>query len=146
MHGKNLGILPTSQAVSLAKQFGLDLIEINATANPPVCKITDLGKLLYEQKKNEGNNKPTSKLKEIDLSARIESNDFQTKINHAKEFLTDGHRVKFVLKFKNREMQHTEIGFEIINRVINELDKLGKPTSAPKLIGRNINLMILPNK
>src|SRR3954465_10984709 len=120
--GKQLGILDTAKAVNLALEVGLDLVEVAPGATPPVCRIMDFGKYVYEEQKKHTNVKSTaSKIKEIEFSARIAENDFFTKLRHAEEFLAHGNKVKLRLKFRGREMAHTEIGFEVMKRAVNEL-------------------------
>ncbi len=144
--GKQLGVLATEKALALAQQVGLELVEVAAQAEPPVCRIMDFGKYIYEEQKKASHSKATaSKIKEIEFSARIAENDFHTKIRHAEEFLADGNKVKIRLKFRGREMAHTEIGFKVINNAIAELDGMGHPDSTPKLMGKQINLMITPH-
>jgi translation initiation factor IF-3 len=143
--GKQLGILDTAKAVTLALEVGLDLVEVAPTAQPPVCRIMDFGKYVYEEQKKHSHAKTTgSKIKEIEFSARIAENDFLTKLRHAEEFLGHGNKVKLRLKFRGREMAHTEIGFEVIKRAIQELAGMGHPDSDPKLLGRNIHAMLTP--
>ncbi|MGD1031037.1 MAG: translation initiation factor IF-3 [Opitutaceae bacterium] len=143
--GKQLGILDTPKAVNLALEVGLDLVEVAPTAQPPVCRIMDFGKYVYEEQKKHSHAKTTaSKIKEIEFSARIEANDFNTKLRHAEEFLAHGNKVKLRLKFRGREMAHTEIGFEVIKRAVAELANMGHPDAEPKLIGRNIHVMLTP--
>jgi translation initiation factor IF-3 len=143
--GKQLGILDTAKAVTLALEVGLDLVEVAPTAQPPVCRIMDFGKYVYEEQKKHSHAKTTgSKIKEIEFSARIAANDFMTKLRHAEEFLGHGNKVKLRLKFRGREMAHTEIGFEVIKRAIEELSGMGHPDSDPKLLGRNIHAMLTP--
>jgi translation initiation factor IF-3 len=143
--GKQLGILPTEKALSLARQFNLDLVEMSANANPPVCRIMDFGKYIYEEQKKTSHVKSTaSKLKEIEFTPRIAENDFITKIRHAEEFLDHGNKVKFRLKFRGREMAHTDIGFDVMKRALAEIAGMGNPDSEPRLMGKQINVMITP--
>ncbi len=143
--GKQLGILPTERALALARQFNLDLVEMSATAVPPVCRIMDFGKYIYEEQKKSSHAKSTaSKLKEVEFTPRIENNDFLTKIRHAEEFLEHGNKVKLRLKFRGREMAHTEIGFDVIRKAIGELEGMGHPDSEPRLMGKQINVMLTP--
>ena len=143
--GKQLGILDTPKAVNLALEVGLDLVEVAPTAQPPVCRIMDFGKYVYEEQKKHSHAKTTaSKIKEIEFSARIEHHDFLTKLHHAEEFLAHGNKVKLRLKFRGREMAHTEIGFDVIKRAVAELEGMGHPDAEPKLIGRNIHVMLTP--
>src|ERR1017187_7161554 len=143
--GKQLGIIDTPKAVNLALEVGLDLVEVAPNATPPVCRIMDFGKYVYEESKKTSHSKSTaSKIKEIEFSARIEQNDFFTKLRHAEEFLDHGNKVKLRLKFRGREMAHTEIGFDVMKRAVNELTGMGHPDADPKLIGRNIHVMLTP--
>lgn len=143
--GKQLGILSTERALALARQYNLDLVEMSANANPPVCRIMDFGKYIYEEQKKSSHAKSTaSRLKEVEFTPRIENNDFLTKIRHAEEFLDHGAKVKLRLKFRGREMAHTEIGFAVMKRALEELAGMGHPDAEPKLMGKQINVMLTP--
>jgi translation initiation factor IF-3 len=144
--GEQLGILDTPKAVNLALEVGLDLVEVAPNATPvPVCRIMDFGKYVYEEQKKHSHAKSTaSKIKEIEFTARIAQNDFKTKLRHAEEFLDHGNKVKLRLKFRGREMAHTELGFEVMKRAVVELAGMGHPDADPKLIGRNIHVMLTP--
>lgn len=143
--GKQLGILPTERALALARQYNLDLVEMSANAVPPVCRIMDFGKYIYEEQKKSSHVKSTaSRLKEVEFTPRIENNDFLTKIRHAEDFLDHGNKVKLRLKFRGREMAHTDIGFKVMTRALEELAGMGHPDSAPKLMGKQINVMLTP--
>ncbi|MCF3650924.1 translation initiation factor IF-3 [Synoicihabitans lomoniglobus] len=144
--GKQLGVLQTDKALSLAQQFNLDLVEVAPHASPPVCRIMDFGKYVYEEQKKSSNSKVTaSKIKEVELSPRIDDHDLITKLRHAEEFLNEGSKVKLRLKFRGREMAHTEIGFQVMKRAIEEISGMGHADSEPKLNGRQINVMITPH-
>ena len=144
--GRQLGILDTPKALALAQQFNLDLVEVAGNAVPPVCRIMDFGKYIYEEQKKHAHSKPAgAKLKEIEFTVRIEQHDFLTKIRHAEEFLDDGNKVKLRLKFRGREMAHTEMGFDVMNRALKELETMGHPDAVPKLTGKQINVMLTPN-
>jgi translation initiation factor IF-3 len=143
--GKQLGVIDTAKAIVLALEVGLDLVEVAPNATPPVCRIMDFGKYVYEESKKTSHVKATaSKIKEIEFTGRIADGDFFTKIRHAEEFLGHGNKVKMRLKFRGREMAHTEIGFEVMTRAVKELEGMGHPDAPPKLIGRNINVMLTP--
>jgi translation initiation factor IF-3 len=143
--GKQLGVLPTGKALQLAQEFDLDLVEVAPNAQPPVCRIMDFGKYMYEESKKHSHAKTTaSKIKEIEFSVRIEHNDFLTKLRHAEEFLEHGNKVKLRLKFRGREMARTEMGFEVINRALTELANMGHPDGLPRRAGRNIYVMLTP--
>ena len=143
--GRQLGIMETQKAIALALQFNLDLVEVAATATPPVCRIMDFGKYVYEEQKKHAHSKPAgTKLKEIEFTVRIEAHDFETKLRHAEEFLDHGNKVKLRLKFRGREMAHTEIGFGVMKKALDELATMGHPDSEPKLTGKQINVMLSP--
>ena len=143
--GKQLGIMDTPKAINLALDNGLDLVEFAPNATPPVCKIVDFGKWVYEEQKKHSHAKTTaSKIKEIEFTARIAEHDFETKLRHAEAFLNHGNKVKLRLKFRGREMAHTELGFDIMKRAVADLAGMGHPDADPKLIGRNIHVMLTP--
>ncbi len=143
--GRQLGIMDTPKAIALALQFNLDLVEVAATATPPVCRIMDFGKYVYEEQKKHAHSKPAAgKIKEIEFTVRIEQHDFVTKVRHAEEFLDHGNKVKLRLKFRGREMAHTEMGFEVMKRALTDLENMGHPDSPPKLNGKQINVMLSP--
>ena len=146
--GKNLGTLATQEAINLAKQEGLDLIEISPNANPPVCKIIDIGKYKYDQQKKAHKAKKKQKimnLKEIKLRPVTEIHDYNFKIKNAQRFLEKGDKVKFTVRFKGREMQHKHLGMDLMDRIINDTSSLGKVESAPKFEGKQISMIIQPS-
>ena len=126
--GKNLGVLPLNKAVSIAKEEGLDLIEISPNANPPVCKIMDFGKFKYDQQK------PVTEI-----------HDYNFKIKNAKKFISKGDKVKFTIKFKGREMQHLDIGKNLMNRIIDDTKDIAKVETQPKFEGKQMTMIIQPN-
>ena len=145
--GKNLGTLSTQEAINIAKQKGLDLIEISPKANPPVCKIIDIGKYKYDLQKKANKAKKKQKtinLKEIKLRPVTEIHDYNFKIKNAQKFLSKGDKVKFTVLFKGREMQHTHLGHELMQRIINDTNDLGKVEVQPKLEGRQIIMIVQP--
>jgi len=145
--GKNLGTLSTQEAINIAKQKGLDLIEISPNANPPICKIIDIGKYKYDLQKKASKAKKKQKiinLKEIKLRPVTEIHDYNFKIKNAQKFLEKGDKVKFTVRFKGREMQHTHLGKELMQRIINDTASLGKIEVNPKLEGRQIVMIIQP--
>ena len=145
--GNNLGILNTNEAISIAKEEGLDLIEIAPNAKPPVCKIIDIGKFKYDAQKKANVAKKKQKivsLKEIKLRPGTEAHDYNFKIKNAKKFITKGDKVKFTVKFKGREMQHTELGKDLMNKIINETKDIAKVESRPKFEGRQMVMIIQP--
>ena len=144
-NGENLGILNTNEAIAIAKEEGLDLIEISPNANPPVCKIIDIGKYKYDLQKKTNKEKKKQKiinLKEIKLRPVTETHDYNFKIKNAKKFLAKGDKVKFTVQFKGREMQHTNLGYNLMNRIINDTSTLGKVEVRPKFEGRQIIMII----
>jgi len=145
--GRQLGIMDTPKAIALANQFNLDLVEVAPNAQPvPVCRIMDFGKYVYEEQKKHAHSKPAAgRIKEIEFTVRIENNDFLTKVRHAEEFLDHGNKVKLRLKFRGREMAHTEMGFDMIKRALVELAGIGHPDAEPKLSGKQINVMLTPH-
>ena len=145
--GKNLGTLPTQEGINIARQKGLDLIEISPNANPPVCKIIDIGKYKYDLQKKANKAKKKQKivnLKEIKLRPVTEIHDYNFKIKNAQKFLSKGDKVKFTVKFRGREMQHTNLGNKLMDRIINDTAKLGKVEVSPKLEGRQIIMIVQP--
>ena len=143
--GNNLGAMPLNKAIELAKQEGLDLIEISPNANPPVCKIMDMGKYKYDLQKKANKAKKKQKivnLKEIKLRPVTEIHDYNFKIKNAQRFLTKGDKVKFTVQFKGREMQHTQLGYDLMKRIINDTSSLGKVEVQPKFEGRQIVMII----
>ena len=145
--GKQLGVFPLNDALNLARQHGVDLVEISPNAVPPVCRIIEIGKFRYELAKKEKESRKhqhASTVKEVQLSPRIDPHDLGIKVQHAINFLCEDMKVKVALKFRGREMQHTEFGFEVIKKFIAEIAPFGHPDFQPKLVGRAINLMISP--
>ena len=145
--GNNLGTIKTREAVEMAKQEGLDLIEISPNANPPVCKIIDIGKYRYDLQKKASKAKKRQKvinLKEIKLRPVTEIHDYNFKLKNAKRFLEKGDKVKFTVKFKGREMQHTHLGNQLMDRIISDTSALGKVEIQPKFEGRQIIKIIQP--
>jgi translation initiation factor IF-3 len=145
--GGNLGSMPLNKAIEIAKGEGLDLIEISPNANPPVCKIMDMGKYKYDLQKKANIAKKKQKivsLKEIKLRPGTDTHDYNFKIKNAKKFIIKGDKVKFTVKFKGREMQHTELGKELMNKIIDEIKDIAKVESRPKFEGRQMVMIIQP--
>jgi translation initiation factor IF-3 len=131
----------------MARAAGVDLVEIAANATPPVCRLVDYGKYRYEQAKRDKESKKhqhANKVKEVQLSPKIDPHDLGVKIEHAIDFLSEDMKVKITLKFRGREMAHTEVGFQVINKFLAEVAPFGHPDFQAKLIGRGINVMISP--
>lgn len=145
--GNQIGVIQLTEALNLARQHGVDLVEISPNAVPPVCRLVDFGKFRYELAKKEKESKKhqhASTVKEIQLSPRIDQHDLGIKTQHAIDFLCEDMKVKVALKFRGRENAHTEIGFEVINKFIENIAPFGHPDFQPKLVGKAINLMISP--
>ena len=146
--GENLGILNTNEAISKAKNQGLDLIEIAPNANPPVCKIMDMGKYKYDLQKKANQAKKKQKiisLKEIKLRPGTEIHDYNFKLKNAKKFISKGDKVKFTVKFKGREMQHIELGKNLMQRIIEDTKDVAKVETQPKFEGKQMIMIIQPN-
>jgi len=145
--GEQLGVMALNEALAMARARGVDLVEIAATATPPVCRLVDFGKYRYEQSKKEKETKKhqhANKVKEIQLSANIDPHDFQVKLSHAVGFLCEEMKVKVSLRFRGREMAHQEFGFGQVQRFIKEVAPYGHPDAPPKLIGKGLNVMLSP--
>ena len=145
--GENLGILNLNEAINKAKNEGLDLIEIAPNAKPPVCKIMDMGKYKYDLQKKANQAKKKQKtvsLKEIKLRPGTETHDYNFKIKNAKKFISKVDKVKFTVKFKGREMQHADLGKNLMDKIIEETKDIAKVESKPKLEGRQMVMIIQP--
>ena len=145
--GGNLGTLQLNKAIEIAKSEGLDLIEISPNANPPVCKIMDMGKYKYDLQKKANVAKKKQKvvaLKEIKLRPGTDVHDYNFKIKNAKKFLAKKDKVKFTVKFKGREMQHIQLGRDLMNRIIKDTKDVGKLETQPKFEGRQMIMIIQP--
>ena len=145
--GQNLGILNLNEAVAKAKEAGLDLIEIAPNTNPPVCKIMDMGKFKYDQQKKANKAKKKQKkieLKEIKLRPVTEVHDYTFKIKNAQKFLSKGDKVKFTIKFKGRELQHSHLGNELMDKIKQDMEKIGKVELQPKFDGKQMIMVIQP--
>lgn len=138
--------MPLGDALRLAQSRGLDLVEIAPTATPPVCRIVNYGKLMYEEAKNQKEARnPGGKMKELQLSAGIDPHDFTIKLARAVEFLCDDMKVRVKLRFKGRQKMHKEFGFEVVNRFVKEAAAYGQADSPPKMLGdRDLNVMLSP--
>jgi translation initiation factor IF-3 len=145
--GNNVGILTLKKAIELAKGEGLDLIEISPNANPPVCKIMDMGKYKYDLQKKTNIAKKKQKvvaLKEIKMRPGTDVHDYNFKVKNAKKFLVNKDKVKFTVKFKGREMQHINLGKDLMNRIIEDTKDVGKVETRPKFEGRQMVMIIQP--
>lgn len=141
------GVLVTAQALRMAKERGLDLVEVAASADPPVCKIIDYGKYKYIQekhKKEAHKHQKGGKVKELKFRIGIDPHDYQIKIIHAEDFLAEGHKVRIQLQFRGRQMAHQELGHELAAKIKTDLQTMGHADQEPKQAGRNINMQISP--
>ena len=146
-NGENLGILKTNEAISMAKEQDLDLIEIAPNAKPPVCKIIDMGKFKYDAQKKANKAKKKQKkieLKEIKLRPVTEVHDYTFKIKNAKKFLAKGDKVKFTIRFKGRELQHSNLGNELMDKIKQDMQSIGKVELQPKFDGKQMIMVIQP--
>ncbi len=143
---QQLGVMSLSQALRIAQSKHLDLVEIAPSATPPVCRIVNYGKLMYEEAKNHKEASHSgNQLKEIQLSAGIDPHDFSVKLKHAIGFLCEDMKVRVRLRFKGRQKIHKEFGFEVINRFLTEAASYGQADSPPKLLGgRDLNVIVSP--
>ena len=145
--GQNLGILNLNEAISKAKKEGLDLIEIAPSVRPPVCKIMDMGKYKYDAQKKANKAKKKQKkieLKEIKLRPVTEVHDYTFKIKNAQKFLSKGDKVKFTIKFKGRELQHSHLGSELMDKIKQDMQQIGKVELQPKFDGKQMIMIIQP--
>jgi len=145
--GENLGIIDTNKAISMAKEEGLDLIEIAPNAKPPVCKIIDMGKYKYDAQKKANKAKKKQKkieLKEIKLRPVTETHDYNFKLKNAQKFLSKGDKVKFTIRFKGRELQHSNLGHDLMNKIQEDIKLVGKVEMNPKFDGKQMIMVIQP--
>ena len=144
-NGEQLGIMPPQQAVVIAKQKGLDLVEVSPTASPPVCRILDFGRYQYQEQKRAREAKKhqkTTELKEIKFRPKVDEHDYQFKKKHIERFLGDGDKVKATIFFRGREMAHPEIGRRILQRLIDELGELATQETVPRMEGNTMHTIL----
>ena len=147
--GEQLGIMPSDKALAIAYERGYDLVMMSAQSEPPVCKIMDYGKYRFECEKREKEAKKkqqTVELKEIQLSYRIDTHDFETKVRHAHRFLSDGNKVKVSIRMRGRQMAHAQMGVDVMTRFFDMLGGKAVMDKAPKTEGRNIFMILSPAK
>jgi translation initiation factor IF-3 len=148
--GKQVGVVPLQQAQDLAREKDLDLVEISPTANPPVCKIMDYGKYIFQQKKKQTEAKKKQKVivvKEVQFRPRIDEHDFEFKKNNIVRFLQHGDKVKASIRFRGREMTHMELGRAVLDRLLTDIKEFGVAESAnPDVQGNRMTIVIAPNK
>ena len=145
--GEQLGVLDTSEAIRKAEDFGLDLVEVQPNADPPVCKILDYGKFKYEAQKRANEARKKQKIievKEIKLRPNIDEHDYQVKMRNVQKFLDAGDKVKVTLRFRGREMAHQDLGANVLTRVREETDEFAKVEATPKMEGRQMIMVLAP--
>ena len=145
--GENLGVLYTREAIAIAQEAGLNLVEVSPGADPPVCKILDIGKFKYESQKKAAaarKNQKTQEIKEIKMRPNIDEHYYQTKMKAINRFLEDGDKVKLTLRFRGRELSHGELGLKLLERVRDETAELAKVEQLPRLEGRQMLMVIAP--
>lgn len=146
-NGENAGVVSLAEALKIAQEVGLDLIEISPQVTPPVCKVLDYGKYKYEmqKKKNEAKkNQKVVSIKELKLRPMIDTHDYEVKVKQAKKFLAQGDKVKFTMRYKGREISANDLGKEILNKLLEDLDGLCKVDSAPKMEGKQMFMIVSP--
>ncbi|SEF70844.1 translation initiation factor IF-3 [Caloramator fervidus] len=147
--GTQLGIMPTKKALEIAEEKQLDLVLIAPQAKPPVCKIMDYGKFIYEQQKKEKEAKKKQKtitVKEIRITPNIDEHDLNVKAKNAEKFLKDGDKVKVTVKFRGREAEHSHLGEDVLKRFAEKLSEVGVIEKQPKLEGKNMIMILTPKK
>ena len=145
--GSNRGVVSIEEALQIAEDAGLDLVEISPNAEPPVCKITDLGKLKYQSQKKAAEarkNQKVIEIKEIKMRPNIDTHDYETKMKAVRRFFDEGDKVKLTLRFRGREMAHLELGMELLNKVRQETETIAKVEAEPKLEGRQMMMVLAP--
>jgi len=148
-NGEQLGILPPFEALKIARERGLDLVEVSPNAVPPVCRIQDYGRFLYEKEKSERAARKKQKvisIKEVKFSVTVDEHDYQTKKNQAVRFLTEGDKVKASLRFRGRQMAHRDLGYKIINRLIQDIGEAGSVEFMPRMEGTILHAILAPSK
>jgi translation initiation factor IF-3 len=144
-----MGVLPPFEALKIARERGLDLVEVSPNAIPPVCRIQDYGRYLYEKDKSENAARKKQKVivvKEVKFSVTVDEHDYQTKKNQAVRFLTEGDKVKASLRFKGRQMAHRELGYAIVNRLIQDIGENGVVEFMPRMEGTTLHAILAPGK
>jgi translation initiation factor IF-3 len=143
--GEQLGIMKLPDAIRRAQEMGLDLVEIAANAQPPVCRIVDFGKFKYQASKHEKDKRHSgSKLKEIKFRVNIDQHDYETKLRHAEEFLDKANKVRVQLQFRGREMAHQELGMELMAKIKTDLASMANVEQEPKLMGKSVTMTLAP--
>jgi translation initiation factor IF-3 len=147
--GKNRGIVPIQEALAIAEQAGLDLVEIAPNNEPPICKILDLGKFKYQSQKKASEQRKkqkTQEVKEIKMRPNIDTHDYEVKMRAVKKFLEEGDKVKLTMRFRGREMAHQELGLEVLIRARDEIAEISKVEAEPRLEGRQMMMVVAPTR
>jgi len=147
--GENAGVVTPAAAIEMAEEVGLDLVEISPGANPPVCKIMDFGKFKYEQQKKAVEAKKKQKIieiKEVKFRPNIDTHDYDVKMRSVTKFLGEGDKVKVTLRFRGREMAHQELGRELLEKIADEIETIGKIEAMPKMEGRQMIMVVAPQR
>ncbi len=147
--GKQLGIMPPWEALKIARERGLDLVEVSPRATPPVCRIINYGKFLYQQSKRQHDarkHQRSIELKEVKFRPRTGEHDFEVKKNHIVRFLKEGSKVKATIAFRGREMAHRDLGWDMMNRLIEKLAEVGQVETRPKQEGHSLTAILVPKK
>jgi len=145
--GENLGVLYTREAIAIAQEAGLNLVEVSPGADPPVCKILDIGKFKYESQKKAAaarKNQKTQEIKEIKMRPNIDEHDYQTKMKAINRFLEDGDKVKLTLRFRGRELAHGQLGMKLLQRVQEDVAEVAKIEQYPRMEGRQMLMVLAP--
>ncbi|MBO6288752.1 MAG: translation initiation factor IF-3 [Alphaproteobacteria bacterium] len=148
-NNENRGIVSIKEALAIAEEEGLDLIEISPQANPPVCKVLDFGKFRYEQQKRKAEAKKNQKvveIKELKLRPMIDTHDYEVKVKQATKFLEQGNKVKFTMRFKGRELSANDMGKQVLTKLMEDLENVSKVDSEMKLDGRQMTMILAPQK
>lgn len=147
--GEQLGILQRNEAIAMAREIGCDLVEVSSNAMPPVCRIMDYGKFKYEQQKKKQDAKKRQavvQVKEIKVRPKTDEHDYETKLKHIRSFLEDGDRCKVTVFFRGREIVHKDRGIEILERIVKDLEDVGKVEQEPRAEGRTLQMLVVPKK
>ena len=147
--GEQLGILQRNEAIAMAREIGCDLVEVSFNATPPVCRIMDYGKFKYEQQKKKQDAKKRQavvQVKEIKVRPKTDEHDYETKLKHIRSFLEDGDRCKVTVFFRGREIVHKDRGIEILERIVKDLEDVGKVEQEPRAEGRTLQMLVVPKK
>lgn len=148
-NGEQIGIMPIKKALKLAQEKQLDLVKVAPQAKPPVCRIMDYGKYKYEQSKKEKEARKKQKIiniKEIRMSPKIEEHDFQVRVRNAQRFINDGDKVKVTIRFRGREIAHTDLGLEVLEKMAQELKDIAIVEKKPKVEGKNMVMILSPKQ